>query len=237
MSINSSTNYPVAFFDTGGGSADLINPNKVEAGTLMGQVQVGSSGVILDPFSNAITVPAANISINGGGFTLGGVSIAGDYYFQTLGPMYIDFTMADLTSANGVTLWMPQVGDIIWHLAAVQLSYAASAGGTAINVYISSNFSQHTITDALYEINLRDIVDSTDPNPVADTGGSTAMAPYFYGTRSHNDQNVATALNTYPMAPICRTNTPICAKLDTTGGIAVRHVGKTAIYALIMRHA
>lgn len=119
--ISSGDIYPKAFYDNGGGSYGGIQPNKIMTGTLQGDVKVGVNGPVLSPSTNSITVPSstggAPIIINGGGISVGGITIgtptALPYTPIVKGPFLITSASGNIRSGNGAVITSFSPGDII----------------------------------------------------------------------------------------------------------------------------
>jgi len=234
MTISNQPQYPMQFFDTGGGSADLLNPNKIESGTTLGTVQVGTQGPTLDPVKGIV---AGDTVINAAGITIAGQSVNAGIpsRLKIKGPFVINNDTPNLYSGAGATLWTPAVGDIITRI----WGYCTSSfGGSASdpNIYISVGMNalpdQGSVASnvTFYKSNTLfslKVGYSGDPNPTV-----SSIAPYFYGyTAASLQPSDIAQLSLFGIMGYLTTTNPVCAKrLADDGGLN----GSATFFALVL---
>ena len=245
--INSNDTYPKQFFDTGGGAADLINPNKIEAGTLLGPVQVGTTGPVLDPTNNQIT--AGNISITGGGISIGGSVIninQAQPYVTILGPFIVNYDSPGLNYGDGYPLFTPSVGDIIFDCTNYNLK-AWTFPGTGVGIWAGINMGIISETTSSFQnaamFSLDFHVVSGNNGAAFNNGGTInyAIPAPDNGTRLAFPYRVLTSVgaNGIPRGPwlIQSSAKPFCARNIIPGGAGDAAIaGKTAIYVTVVKN-
>lgn len=157
---DSNAQYPKEFYQDNK-SYGFLNPNKLQSGTLQGDVSVGASGPKLSASQNAITVGSGSgaIVINAGGITIGGspVTVGGGGggvvgpYVTVKGPYSVVFNSAGLYGGDGVSLFTPNVGDIILDIFSYTTVAWSGGDGTAGGLFagvnmtaIANNIGAHT---------------------------------------------------------------------------------------------
>jgi len=243
MTINAPNIYPRTFYDTTS-SADLVNPNKIESGTLLGPVQVGTQGPVIDPTNNQIT--AGNITINAGGLFVGGSKFNPTPTSSLVikGPFTINNTDSGLYSAAGIPLWTPVVGDSLincWGYC----SHSFGTSATDARVYISVGMDGAlyntgvAATDITFHRNncLRSIVvaNFSNSNPNTATSGAVANAVvgnYFWGFNSGSANTSLKGGNANELQTLGYfiTSGEVCAKRVVDNGTG----GQVVIYAAVL---
>jgi hypothetical protein len=250
------TKWPKEFYDTGGGSYGLLNPNKIQSGTLMGTVQVGNQGPTLDPNNGQLSLgPTGSIVgsgpnpiiINSGGITFpsnqniflqGGsnIYINGSQVLTAanatgsinlLGPFIISFPAPGMGSGDGVTLFTVNPNDMIY---AIWCETSVAWNGTWASDRMYCSFDMSTFDNST-PANFRGAANGNDlyefqTNVVTSTAGLSAPLAGQINRGAQISQNPTFR----PIRMLQQKN--ICVRFaQATDG----NVGGSIIYALVIR--
>lgn len=241
---DSGTQYPKEFYQDNK-SYGFLNPNKIQSGTLQGDVSVGASGPKLKASDNSIVVGSggSQIIINAGGISIGGTAVVAGGggvsgpYMTVMGPYSISATNGSLYSGDGVSLFTPTVGDFIINLFSYTTVAWSGGDGTGGALFLGVNFG--IVANSVASHQSAAMFNPTVTSTTA-TGVPAAQAGFVEAGALNNAVKPATTISSQDLIPrgpwkVLSSAKDVCAKAVAPSGLASQFTtGQSTVWALVM---